>query len=176
MPFSRAATANAFLGEGLPGRTSSSGHSWWCDQACFKRWVTAFFDGESAPCGANAVPKRNMLAASWRTKMSDSPSSVSTGSRFLRNASHVRLTTKSRGCIERGEEGIDVRGLCCLTFDMSGGPKGAKRPLERPLDGRVRRHARGPSELAEVAWYIAKRDSPYDCENQATCFKRTSGR
>ena len=24
-----------------------------------------------------------------------------------------------------------------LTFDMSGGPKGAKRPLERPLDGRV---------------------------------------
>gem|GEM_PF-6928792 len=26
-----------------------------------------------------------------------------------------------------------------LTFDMSGGPKGAKRPLERPLDGGVRR-------------------------------------
>ena len=26
-----------------------------------------------------------------------------------------------------------------LTFDMSGGPKGAKRPLERPLDGTVRR-------------------------------------
>jgi len=25
-----------------------------------------------------------------------------------------------------------------LTFDMSGGAKGAKRPLERPLDGRVR--------------------------------------
>src|SRR5664280_1439091 len=25
-----------------------------------------------------------------------------------------------------------------LTFDMSGGPKGAKRPLERPLDGGVR--------------------------------------
>jgi len=27
-----------------------------------------------------------------------------------------------------------------LTFDMSGGPKGAKRPLERPLDGGVRPH------------------------------------
>ena len=27
-----------------------------------------------------------------------------------------------------------------LTFDMSGGTKGAKRPLERPLDGVVRRH------------------------------------
>ncbi len=30
---------------------------------------------------------------------------------------------------------------CCLTFDMSGGPKGAQRPLERPLDGGVSRHA-----------------------------------
>ena len=25
-------------------------------------------------------------------------------------------------------------GLCCLTFAMSVGPKGAKRPLERALD------------------------------------------
>jgi len=31
------------------------------------------------------------------------------------------------------------------TFDMSGGAKGAKRPLERPLDGRVRRLAPHPS-------------------------------
>jgi hypothetical protein len=33
-----------------------------------------------------------------------------------------------------------------LTFDMSGGPEGAKRPLERPLDGRVSRrlHSRTP--------------------------------
>jgi hypothetical protein len=30
----------------------------------------------------------------------------------------------------------------CLTFDMSGGPKGAMRPLERPLDGRVRRRVK----------------------------------
>ena len=30
-----------------------------------------------------------------------------------------------------------------LTFDMSGGPKGAKRPLERPLDGGVRRRLPG---------------------------------
>jgi hypothetical protein len=28
-----------------------------------------------------------------------------------------------------------------LTFDMSDGPKGAKRPLARPLDGEARRHA-----------------------------------
>src|SRR5450432_1011907 len=31
------------------------------------------------------------------------------------------------------------------TFDMSGGPKGAKRPLGRPLDGGVRRHAALPA-------------------------------
>ena len=30
-----------------------------------------------------------------------------------------------------------------LTFDMSGGPKGAKRPLERPLDGGVRPRCSG---------------------------------
>src|SRR5664279_1012678 len=34
-----------------------------------------------------------------------------------------------------------VLAKCCLTFDMSGGPKGAKRPLGRPLDGGVRCHA-----------------------------------
>ena len=33
-----------------------------------------------------------------------------------------------------------VRFQWGLTFDMSGGPKAAKRPLERPLDGGVRRH------------------------------------
>ena len=32
----------------------------------------------------------------------------------------------------------DCRSKWDLTFDMSGGPKGAKRPLERPLDGGVR--------------------------------------
>ena len=32
----------------------------------------------------------------------------------------------------------NARALRGLTFDMSGGPKGAKRPLERPLDGGVR--------------------------------------
>src|SRR5690349_10661515 len=42
-----------------------------------------------------------------------------------------------------------------LTFDMRGGPKGAKRPLERPLDGRVRhlfapRQKRVPDECVHV--------------------------
>src|ERR1019366_8996581 len=38
---------------------------------------------------------------------------------------------------------LRVGSVCVLwglTFDMSGGPKGAQRPLERPLDGGVRRH------------------------------------
>ena len=35
-----------------------------------------------------------------------------------------------------------VRPLWGLTFDMSGGAKGAKRPLGRPLDGGVRPHVR----------------------------------
>ena len=35
---------------------------------------------------------------------------------------------------------MSARRLWGLTFDMSGGAKGAKRPLGRPLDGMVRRH------------------------------------
>src|SRR5580765_255482 len=34
-----------------------------------------------------------------------------------------------------------MKGTSAPTFDMSGGPKDAKRPLERPLDGRVRAHS-----------------------------------
>ena len=45
--------------------------------------------------------------------------------------------------------GLTRRICCALTFDMSGGPKGAKRPLERPLDGRVRHHWRQP-DVARV--------------------------
>jgi len=39
-----------------------------------------------------------------------------------------------------------------LTFDMSGGPKGAKQPLERPLDGGVRRQCR----VHEAAAYFGQ--------------------
>ena len=43
--------------------------------------------------------------------------------------------------------------FCCLTFDMSGGPKGAKRPSERPLDGGVRpRRWRDQWRACEQAW------------------------
>ncbi len=34
-----------------------------------------------------------------------------------------------------------------LTFDMSGGARGAKRPLARPLDGRVRPHLARTSKV-----------------------------
>jgi len=45
-----------------------------------------------------------------------------------------------------------------LTFDMSGGPKGAKQPLERPLDGGVRRHCKdahdGCGMLCHQIWHF----------------------
>ena len=44
-----------------------------------------------------------------------------------------------------------------LTFDMSGGARGAKRPLARPLDGGVRRHA--------TAFGLAKRASKLNIDS-----------
>ena len=41
---------------------------------------------------------------------------------------------------DRSNPRMNVRALWGLTFDMSGGTKGAKRPLGRPLDGGVSRH------------------------------------
>ena len=43
----------------------------------------------------------------------------------------------------RSEQKQPTNALMRLTFDMSGWPKGAKRPLARPLDGRVRPHSQG---------------------------------
>ena len=40
-----------------------------------------------------------------------------------------------------GHEHLTGDSTRCLTFDMSGGAKAAKRPLGRPLDGGVRSHA-----------------------------------
>ena len=61
----------------------------------------------------------------------------------IRNAQE-RPEQEHNGSVE--DELTDRRGhgheLWGLTLDMSGGPKGAKRPLERPLDGGVR--PRGP--------------------------------
>ncbi len=58
---------------------------------------------------------------------------------------HILQATPSTACVLWG-----------LTFDMSGRPKGAKRPLERPLDGRVRRH---PFDCANslASWRTAQR-------------------
>src|SRR6185437_14821091 len=43
---------------------------------------------------------------------------------------------------------LDLCGSLGLTFDMSGGPKGAKPPLARPLDGMVRRLQHGQNPMA----------------------------
>jgi hypothetical protein len=41
-----------------------------------------------------------------------------------------------------------------LTFDMSGGEEGAKRPLRRPLDGRVRRHVANDRRMKGYDWLL----------------------
>jgi len=41
---------------------------------------------------------------------------------------------------DRSNPRMNVRALWGLTFDMSGGTKGAKRALGRPFDGEVRAH------------------------------------
>jgi hypothetical protein len=47
---------------------------------------------------------------------------------------------------EHGSEG--------LTFDMSGGAKGAKRPLRRPLDGGVRPHVTPRDAALAIHWRL----------------------
>src|SRR6186713_3043995 len=54
-----------------------------------------------------------------------------------------------------------------LTFDMSGGAKGAKQPLGRPLDGGVRRHARGRP-------YSSARDTPVEAQRASQPRRRRS--
>jgi hypothetical protein len=47
-------------------------------------------------------------------------------------------TTAAVECVIPSVAHVYGQSLWDLTFDMSGGPKGAKRPLGRPLDGGVR--------------------------------------
>ena len=71
---------------------------------------------------------------------------------------------------------VATRGIGGLTFDMSGGPKGAERPLARPLDGGVRRHGlRGRGGFPNSAsvgqphtWRaaLAVTRSPHDLEHR----------
>ena len=68
-----------------------------------------------------------------------------------------RALPPEAGGLQRSGDAKTLRGL---TFDMSGGPKGAKRPLERPLDGGVRRRAHDSSasgnckELQAIAVWV----------------------
>jgi hypothetical protein len=64
-----------------------------------------------------------------------------------------RVQTQARGVTRSGRLAAEWRSCCVqwgLTFDMSGGPKGAKRPLGRPLDGGVRFHCGPSGSLAGV--------------------------
>jgi len=98
-------------------------------------------------CGCGAAPPWRVMGAGdvrelrrpeWRhaptpEKLnSNAKSDVSGDASACRRSANQRLNDASAKLL--GVAGRD------LTFDMSGGPKGAKRPLERPLDGGVRRH------------------------------------
>ena len=76
-------------------------------------------------------------------------------------------------CVIHGPMRLRVGCLCCLTFDMSGGPKGAKRPLGRPLDGGVRRqarHAQAPHLSCSLPDLPTKRqEKPTDDDCAHTC-------
>ena len=56
---------------------------------------------------------------------------------FRRQGCHAKVPKRQHYEDEADAKG-ESRVQWDLTFDMSGGPKGAKRPLERPLDGGVR--------------------------------------
>jgi hypothetical protein len=78
-----------------------------------------------------------------RTETDEAEKSQETQRRFSRGycTSKHKQSEAPEHCEKCGNESTvqvisDVHGG--LTFDMRGGPKGAKRPLERPLDGRVR--------------------------------------
>src|SRR5678809_847765 len=58
--------------------------------------------------------------------------------------------------LPRSDDDCEAR----LTFDMSGGPKGAKRPLVRPLDGGVRPHL--CCALPRVVWTSVRSGSLYE--------------
>ena len=60
--------------------------------------------------------------------------SVDCTAQCIPRTAHRSLTVVPKS---KRTEGDSTRGL---TFDMSGGAKGAKRPLGRPLDGGVRFH------------------------------------
>ena len=65
----------------------------------------------------------------------------------------VRTTTSGSPPLRRGAaptvRGVIAAAASALTFDMRGGRKQAKLACGRPLDGRVRRHFRSASPMAE---------------------------
>ena len=78
--------------------------------------------------------------------------------KFESAAQRARFQTATRRAQQRlatsksDNKRFFIRRSSALTFDMSGGPKGAKRPLERPLDGRVRPAARAGLEMRRRHW------------------------
>jgi len=75
-------------------------------------------------CDQRSLVRRKMNAASF----SNAAYKQGASAKGRKEKASDMCSLECAGCLE-------VPGL---TLDMRGGPKGAKRPLERPLDGRVR--------------------------------------
>ena len=77
---------------------------------------------------------------------------------------HRRALQPEAGGRQRSGEATALWGL---TFDMSGGPKGAKRPLERPLDGGVRPHRTAYPRSRRMAQYTPMPICTANAENRS---------
>ena len=114
----------------------------------------------AGPLSRNADAARDQRIHFFGDKLTVSgpPTDGQPGRERLETALQRDGSATLRAHEERTVAGLDhsaARTTCLTnwgpTFDMSGGPKGAKRPLERPLDGGVRRqrepHPRTSSDL-----------------------------
>ena len=111
----------------------------------FKRTVLLAFEGQLGLTIPSLV--RRDLAARWALRKRPLEATTRTNAacpegvpqrRTARNALPTILGL--RPVLALRTEDLLLAGHKAPNVDMSGGPKGAKRPLERPLDGGVRRH------------------------------------
>jgi hypothetical protein len=124
---------------------------------CCTRLTRACYCVAAQPAGLNtrSLEAGNLpsLATGRRGRATSSPpqlghcprsTPLAHGSQNVHSKEQMRASADSggRSRLQHSQFGrswsIGGLGWCCLTFDMSGGPKGAKRPLARPLDGEVR--------------------------------------
>jgi hypothetical protein len=107
------------------------------------RWLfTHAYLGAQPPGTQGSSPRLSAPRKQRARGVCESPRARPLAGHFARVPSEPeqRATVGARRSASRRPSRTLEIGLSiwALTFDMSGGPTGAKRPLERPLDGRVR--------------------------------------